>query len=156
MAIDDKIRDKKRQYNINRDAGKIPALSSEKNDEYKYLTGEEILPTDQRRVIEQAKFTYSSLGKALEKQTKTIKNQGTKQIQVLKILNFANEEELSNKSFIPNNQLNPEIVNELKRFEKVEEKLIGKKMFYKGYRKAYGFRKDKKNASFGDDIKMVT
>ena len=58
MKIDDKIRDEKLQYDINREAAKIPALSSEKMDKYEYLTGEEIPPPDQRRVIEQAKFTY--------------------------------------------------------------------------------------------------
>ena len=65
--IDDKIRYKKVQYGINRDAAKISALSSLKIDKYEYLAGEEMLPSDQRRVIEQAKFTYSLLGKALEK-----------------------------------------------------------------------------------------
>ena len=62
----------KLQYDINREAAKISALSSGKIDKYEYLTGDEILPFDQRRVIEQAKFAYSPLGKAFEKQTKTI------------------------------------------------------------------------------------
>ena len=70
MTIDDKIRDEKLQYDINREAAKISALSSGKIDKYEYLTGEEILPFDERRVIEQAKFTYSPLGKAIEKQIK--------------------------------------------------------------------------------------
>ena len=65
-----KIRDKKLQYDINREAAKISALSSGKIDKYEYLTGEEILPSDQRRVIEQAKFAYPLVGKALEKQKK--------------------------------------------------------------------------------------
>ena len=72
MTIDDKIRDEKLQYDINREAAKISALSSGKVDKYKYLTGEEILPPGQKRVIEQAKFTYSFLGKAFEKQIKII------------------------------------------------------------------------------------
>ena len=72
MTIDDKIRDEKLQHNINREAAKISALSSGKIDIYEYLTGEEILPPDQRAVIDQAKLTYSPLGKAFEKQTKTI------------------------------------------------------------------------------------
>ena len=59
MIIDDKIRNEKLQYNINREAAKIYDLSSGKIDEYEYLTGEEILPFDQSRIIEQAKFTYS-------------------------------------------------------------------------------------------------
>ena len=67
MTIDDKIRDEKLQYDINREAAKISALSSGKIDKYEYLTGEEILPSDQSRIIEQAKFTYSPLGKAFEK-----------------------------------------------------------------------------------------
>ena len=53
MTIDDKIRDEKLQYDINREAAKISALSSRKIDKYEYLTDEEILPSDQRRVIEQ-------------------------------------------------------------------------------------------------------
>ena len=72
MIIDDKIRNEKLQYVINREAAKISALSSDKVDKNEYLTCEEILPSDQRRVIEQAMFTHSSLGKALERQTKTI------------------------------------------------------------------------------------
>ena len=49
--IDDKIRDEKFQYNINRETAKISALSSGKSDTYEYLTGKEILPPDQRRVL---------------------------------------------------------------------------------------------------------
>ena len=68
-----KIRDEKLQYDINREAAKISALSSGKIDKYDDVLGDEILPSDQRTVIEQAKFTYSPLGKSLEKQTKAIK-----------------------------------------------------------------------------------
>ena len=57
---------------------KISALSSGKIDKYEYLTGEEILPSNQEQIIQQAKFTYSPLGKALEKQIKTIEDQGNK------------------------------------------------------------------------------
>ena len=66
MIIDDKIRYEKLQYNINREAAKILALSSGKIDKYEFLTGEEISPFDQSRMIKQAKFTYSSSEKALE------------------------------------------------------------------------------------------
>ena len=72
MTIDDQIRDEKLQYDINREAAKISALSSDKIDKYEYLTGEEILPFNQQQIIEQAKFTYFPLGKAFEKQIKTI------------------------------------------------------------------------------------
>ena len=79
--IDDRIGDEKLQYNMNRIAGKILALSSGKIDKYEYLTSEEILPPDQRRVIEQAKFTYSLLRKAFEKPRKPIKQQQQQQQQ---------------------------------------------------------------------------
>ena len=64
MTIEDQIRDEKLQYDINREAAKISALLSGKTDKYEYLTGEEILPTTERQIIEQAKFTYSPWGKA--------------------------------------------------------------------------------------------
>ena len=83
MTLEDQIRDEKLQYDINREAAKISALSSGKIDTYEYLTGEDILTSNQQQIIEQAKFTYSRLGKAFEKQTKTIKDQGKKQIDAL-------------------------------------------------------------------------
>ena len=43
MAINDRIRDEKLQYDINREAAKILALSSGKIHRYEYLTGEDIL-----------------------------------------------------------------------------------------------------------------
>ena len=85
MTTEDQIRDEKLPYDINREAAKISALSLCKTDKYEYLTGEEILPSNQQQIIEQAKFTYSTLGKAFEKQTKTIGDQGKKQIDALKI-----------------------------------------------------------------------
>ena len=81
MTINDQIRDGKLQYNINRETAKISALSSGKIHKYEYLTGEDILPSNQQQIIEQAKFTYSPLGKSFEKQIKTIEDQGQKQIQ---------------------------------------------------------------------------
>ena len=75
MAINDQIRDEKLQYDINRKAAEISALSSGKIDKYKYLTGKEILPSNQQQIIAQAKFPYSPLGKAFEKQIKTIADQ---------------------------------------------------------------------------------
>ena len=76
--MDDQIRDEKLQYDINREAAKISALSSGKIHKYEYLTGEDILPSNQQQIIEQAKFTYFPLGKAFEKQIKTVKDQGKK------------------------------------------------------------------------------
>ena len=67
MTIEDQIRDEKLQYDINREAAKISALSSGKTDKYEYLTGEDILLSTQQQIVEEAKFTYSPLGKAFEK-----------------------------------------------------------------------------------------
>ena len=86
MTIDDQIRNEKLQYDLNREAAKISALSSGKIHKYEYLTGEDILPSNQQQIIEQAKFTYSPLGKAFEKQIKTIKDQGKKQVDSLENL----------------------------------------------------------------------
>ena len=82
-AIKDQIRDEKLQYDINREAAKISALSSGKIHKYEYLTGEETLPSNQQQIIEQAKFTYSPLEKAFEKQIKTIEDQGEKRIKAI-------------------------------------------------------------------------
>ena len=84
MTINDQIRDEKLQYDVNREAAKISFLSSGKIHKYEYLTGEDILPSNQQQIIEQTKFTYSPLEKAFEKQIKTIEDQGEKQIDALK------------------------------------------------------------------------
>ena len=72
MKINNQIRDEELQYDINR--AKISTLSSGKIHKYEYLTGEDILPSNQQQIIEQVRFTYSPLGKAFEKQVKTSKH----------------------------------------------------------------------------------
>ena len=86
MKIDNQIRAEKLQYDINREAAKMSALSSGKVDEYEYLTGQEILLSNQQQITEQAKFTYCPLGKTFEKQIKTIEDQGQKQVDALNTL----------------------------------------------------------------------
>ena len=71
MKIDDKIRDEK---------AKLSPLSSGKIDKYEYLTSNEILPSDQKQIIEQAKFTYPPLGNAFQKQQKRTEEQRRKQV----------------------------------------------------------------------------
>ena len=61
MTINDQIRDKKLQYDINREVANISALSSGKIHKYEYLTDQDILPSNQQQIIEPAKFTYSPL-----------------------------------------------------------------------------------------------
>ena len=70
MTIEDQIRDEKLQYDIKREDTKISALSSGKIDKYEYLTGEVILPAGKQQTTEQAKFTYSPLGKNFSKTNK--------------------------------------------------------------------------------------
>ena len=83
MTIEDQIRDEKLQYDINRKAAKISALSSGRIDTYEYLTGGKILYSNKQQIIEQAKLSYSPLVKAFEKQTKTIEDKGKKQIKAI-------------------------------------------------------------------------
>ena len=83
MTIGDTIRDEKLQYDVNSEAVKTSAILSGKTDKYEYFTGEEILPPDQRREIEQGNFTFSQLRKALERQIRTIEDQGRKKIKAV-------------------------------------------------------------------------
>ena len=86
MTVDDKIKDEKLKCKIKREATKIIAFSSGKFNEYEYFRGEERLLSDQSRITKQAKFTSSPLEKAFEKPIKTIKDQGIKQVEALKVL----------------------------------------------------------------------
>ena len=80
MTINNQIKDEKQQYDNNREAAKISALSSSKIHKYEYLTGEDILPSNQQEILEQAKFTHFPLKKAFEKKIKTIEDQGQKHL----------------------------------------------------------------------------
>ena len=88
MTPNVKIRDEKLQYEINRVTAKVFALSSDKIDKYDYMTGKEILPPQQHKIMQEAKFTYSKVVKAFEKQRKAIEKQGGKQVQVLQSLDM--------------------------------------------------------------------
>ena len=109
MTITDQIKDEKLQYDINTEAAKISALSSGKLHKYKYLTGEDILPSTQQQIIEQTKFTYSPLGKAFDKQIKTIEDQGKKQVDALEKLK-PKEEQTKPIKDTPSNQLRATII----------------------------------------------
>ena len=153
MAIEDQIKDEKLHYDINREAAKISALSSGKLDKYEYLTGEEILPSNQQQIIEQAKFIYSPLGKAFEKQTKTIEDQGKKQIDALESLKPSDKKLPSIKDFMSKENQNPEIINKIERIEEEEKKVNRNKMVYKATNKTYDFRKFKTLRAFGNEIR---
>ena len=153
MTIEDQIKYEKLQYDINREAAIISALSSGKLDKYEYFTGEEILPSNQQQIIQQAKFTYSPLGKAFEKQTKTIEDQGEKQVVALESLRAPDKKLPPIKDFIPIENLNPEIINEIKRIEEIEKNVNRIKMVYKGTNKTYDFRNFKTIRAFSNEIR---
>ena len=124
MTIEDKIKDEKLQYDINREAAKISALSSGKIDKYEYLTGEEILSSNQQQIIQQAKFSYSPLGKALEKQIKTIEDQGKKQVKAIQdnkqLININKDDGYKDKLLLSKErEIFKDIYN--KRLDKIEE-----------------------------------
>ena len=128
MTINDQIRDEKLQYDINREAAKISALSSNKFNKYEYLTGEEILPSNQKQIIQQAKFTYSSLGKAFGRQIKTIEDQGKKKrLKRQRKKKQIQGDDYKNKLLIPKER---EILRNIcnKRLDKIEE--LDKKIDY--------------------------
>ena len=140
MTIEDKIKDEKIQYDINREAAKISALSSGKIDKYEYLTGEEILPSNQQRIIEQTKFTYSLLGKAFEKQIKTIEDQGEKQIKAIQDnKQLANIQGVTIKNIFPENILNDETKIEIDKISKIERNVDREKLAYKASEYEYSF-----------------
>ena len=58
MTINDQNRDEKLPYDINRKEAKILALSWWKINRYQYLTGKDILPSNQQQIIEEGRFTY--------------------------------------------------------------------------------------------------
>ena len=153
MTIEDQIKDEKLQYDINREAAKISALSSGKIGKYEYLTGEEILPSNQQQIIQQAKFNYSPLGKAIEKQIKAIKDQGEKQVVALESLKDSDKKLTSIKDFIPIENLNPEIINEIKRIEEIEKNVDRNRMVYKRTNETYDFRNFKTIRAFGNEIR---
>ena len=122
MTIEDQIKDEKLQYDINREAAKISALSSGKLDKYEYLTGEEILPSNQQQIIQEAKFNYSPLGKVFEKQRKTIEDQGEKQVKAIQdnqLVNIKNYDYKNKLLFSKEREIFKDIYN--KKLDEIEE-----------------------------------
>ena len=83
------MKNEKLQYNIHRETTQISALSSGRIFIYIYiyiytLHVKKVLPSYQRQIIEQTKFTYLPLGKSFGKQTKIIENKGNQQREAAK------------------------------------------------------------------------
>ena len=157
MTIEDQIKDEKLQYDISRETEKISALSSGKIDKYEYLTGEEILPSNQQQIIQQAKFTYSPLGKAFEKQIKTIEDQGKKQVKAIQDKQIINNVNYKDKLLLSKErEIFKDIYN--KRLDKIEElnnKIDYNNLEYAVYRskKIYNFPELADPLTILDEIK---
>ena len=155
MTINDQIKDEKLQYDINREAAKISALSSGKIHKYQYLTGEDILPSSNQQIIEQARLTYSPLGKAFDKQIKTIENQGKKQVDALNTLNLIimKKLQIKNENIIPKSaSASDEAKEEINRILKVEKNVDREKLVYDSGKYTYDFRMFNTIRTFGEDL----
>ena len=120
MATDDKIRDEKLQYDINREADMnilhryLTYLTY--LDRHEYLTGEEVLPSGPIQIVQHAKCRYSPLGKTFEKQTE-------KKVDALTSLNVRNKIELKQTEIIfTENHLNDFIIDKLKEIMQLQNK----------------------------------
>ena len=154
MTIDGKTKDEKLQCNINRENAKISALSLGKIDKFEYLTGKEILTSDQSRITDQAKFSFSPLDKTFKKQIKTIKDQGIKQVEVLKALKpEENKEDIKSiEGVFPKDMRNNEIKNEIYQIKKWEKKIKREDLKYKTKNHTHGFQQYETIRSFGESI----
>ena len=95
--------------------------------------------SNQQQLIEQAKFTYCLLGKSFGKETKTIKNQGEKQIESIQDnkKHLVNTQELTIKDIIPKNTMSDEIKKEMDKIVKIEKTADGEKLIYKASEYTY-------------------
>ena len=151
MTIDDNLIDGKLQYDIKREAANIPALSSGKIDIYiyKYLTGEEILPYDQRRRIEQAKFTSSPFDETFENQIKIMAEHERKQVSKPE----QNEQDLkSTEEIFPKKMRTNGIKYKIDKIKRWEEKIKRKVSKYEPKEHIYDFQQYETGWSFRDSI----
>ena len=126
--LDRKIKQNESQYDLDREAAKISVLSSNNLDKYELLTGEDLglKPS----TIEEAKFEYSTLGKAFNKGLseddkkegllKRLRNIEDKNEKPLEVKNKANENIKEVTDFV-NQPLSfeaKELINEIKAIQK--------------------------------------
>ena len=149
MTINDQIRDEKLQHEILQ--AKILVLWPGKIHKYEYLTGEDILPSCQQQIIEQARFTYSPLRKAFGKQIKKNEDQGKKQFEALNTLKSNNQ--LTIEDVIPKNALNnDEAKKELDKIKEIEKNVDREKLIYETNEYTYSFKNFQTIKTFGRDI----
>ena len=135
MTTDNQIRGEKLQYDVNRETAKTSAWSSGKMTSMT-VTSKEILPSNQRQTIEQAKFAYSPLVKAFEKQTKTIEDQGKKQTDALKDLKLkqqtkATEDKSDNKLSMQKENYDRLLSERVDKIRKIRGEINYNKLIYR-------------------------
>ena len=127
MTNDDRIRDEKLPFNINRETAKNSIIFQNKHE---YLTIENIPPFNRRQITEQAMFTYCPLRKDLEKKTE-------KEVKVLNSTSNKKGELKQIEGIFPKNMLNDLIINKLKVIFKLQY-VIKTDLYYKSkWRKFY-------------------
>ena len=112
------------------------------------------MPSNQQQIIEQAKFTYSPLGKVFEKQTKTIEDQGEKEIKAIQDnkKHLANTEEVTIKNIIPENILNDEAKKGIDKISEIEKTVDREKLVYRASEYIYSFQNFRTIKTFDRDI----
>ena len=109
------------------------------------------MPSNQQQIIEQAKFTYSPLGKAFKKQVKMIEDQGQKQVEALNTLKSNNKltiEDVISKSLLNND----EAKKELDKIKKTKQSVYREKLVYKANEYIYSFENFQTIKTFYQDI----
>ena len=118
---------------------------------YEYLTREDILPSTQQQILEQARYTYTPLGKAFDKQIKTIDDQGQKQVEALNALKSNNQ--LTIEDVICKNILNNhEAKKELDKIKEIKKNVDREKLIYETSEYTYSFKNFQTIKTFGRDI----
>ena len=110
------------------------------------------MPSNQRQIIEQAKSAYSPLGKYVEKQTKTIEDQGIKQVGAVKALSAEKQELKSIAGLFQKNMRTNEVKYEIDEVRKWNEEIKGKDLTYKTNKYLYDSQKSETIRSSGDSI----
>ena len=106
------------------------------------------MPSNQQQIIEQAKFTYSPLGKAFEKQTKAIKDQGEKQIKTIQ----DNKKQLANTQELAIKNVIPEAKKEMDKIMEIEKTVDRENLIYRASEHAYIFKNFQTIKTFGRDM----
>ena len=107
--LDKKIKQNEAQYDLDRKAAKISALSSKNLDKYEYLTGEDL--GLKASTVEQAKFEYSPLGKFFNK---GLKEEEKKEGLLKRLTNIEDKNEEQLKAIEDQKEIQTKIISKYK------------------------------------------